>query len=87
MQMMKSSYDLKCEACIEGKQVRQHFLSDKVTRVGKVLEIVYFDVCGLMKTTSIGGVNFFFTFINDFSRKIWVFIFKCKSDVYERFKA
>jgi len=70
MQVKKGSCDLKCEACIQGKQARQPFPSDGGTRAAKVLEIVHSDVCGPMKTTSMGGARYFLTFIDDFSRKI-----------------
>jgi transposase InsO family protein len=86
MQVEKGSCDLNCEACIEGKQARQPFPSDGATRATKVLEIVHSDVCGPMKTPSMGGARYFLTFIDDFSRKVWVFMLKCKSDVFERFK-
>jgi len=40
-----------------------------------------------MKTTFMGGARHFLIFIDDFSRKIWVYMLKNKSDVFERFKA
>ena len=87
MQVKKATCDLACEACIEGKQARKPFPSDGATRAAKVLEIVHSDVCGPMKTTSMGGARYFLTFIDDFSRKVWVLVLKCKSEVFERFKA
>ena len=86
MRVMEGSCDLTCEACIESKQARQPFPSDGGTRAAKVLELVHSDVCGPMKTTSIGGARYFLTFIDDFSRKIWVYVLKRKSDVFEMFK-
>jgi transposase InsO family protein len=87
MQVKKATCDLACEACIEGKQARKPFPNDGATRATKVLEIVHSDVCGPMKTTSMGGARYFLTFIDDFSRKVWVLVLKCKSEVFERFKA
>ena len=87
MQVTKGTCDLSCEACIEGKQTRPPFPSDGARRAAKVLELVHSDVCGPMRTTSMGGARYFLTFIDDFSRKTWVFMLKCKSDVLERFKA
>ena len=40
-----------------------------------------------MHTTSIGGNRYFLTFIDDYSRKTWVFLLKEKSEVYEYFKS
>ena len=75
-----------CEGCIEGKLARQPFLIDGADRATKVLELVHSDVCGPMKTTSFGGARYFLTFIHDFSRKVWVYVLKCKSEVLPRFK-
>ena len=75
-----------CKGCIEGKQARQPFPKDGATRATKPLELVHSDVCGPMKTTSIGGARYFLTFIDDFSRKIWVYMLKYKSEVFGRFE-
>ena len=75
-----------CKGCIEGKQARQPFPKDGATRATKPLELVHSDVCGPMKTTSIGRSRYFLTFIDDFSRKIWVYMLKCKSEVFGRFE-
>ncbi len=40
-------------------------------RATKPLEIVLLDVCGPMRTTSLGGARYFVTYIDDFSRKVW----------------
>jgi hypothetical protein len=39
-----------------------------------------------MRTQSLGGAKYFVTFIDDFSRKIWVYFLKNKSDVFAIFK-
>jgi hypothetical protein len=39
-----------------------------------------------MQTQSIGGAKYFITFVDDFSRKFWVYFLKYKSDVFETFK-
>ncbi len=36
--------------------------------------------------SSIGGKQYFVTFINDHSRKVWVYFLRHKSDVFEAFK-
>jgi transposase InsO family protein len=38
-----------------------------------------------MKTPFIGGARYFFIFIDDFSRKIWVYVLKSKKEVLARF--
>jgi transposase InsO family protein len=62
------------------------FPKDGATRATKVLEIVHSNVCGPMKNMSLGGARYFLTFIDDFSRKMWVYPLKAKNECFERFK-
>jgi hypothetical protein len=55
-------------------------------RATKPLEIVHSDVCGPMRTTSLGGARYFVTYIDDFSRKVWVYLLKSKGECLEKFK-
>lgn len=55
-----------CEGCVQGRQHREPFPKDGGMRASKPLEIVHSDVCGPMRTTSIGGARYFATFIDDF---------------------
>ena len=50
------------------------------------LELIYIDVCGPMNTLSLGGNRYFVTFINDFTRKTWIYILRNKSEVFDCFK-
>ena len=81
-----ASQMLACEGCVEGKQARASFPSDGGTRATQVLELVHSDVCGPMKTLSFGGARYFVTFIDDFSRKMWVYILKSKDQVLNKFE-
>ena len=42
--------------------------------------------CGPMQTSSIGGCNYFLTFINDYSRITWAYFLKHKSDAFSYFQ-
>ena len=66
--------------------MRQPFPTNGGTHSTKILELVYSNVCGLMKTMSIGGAKNFLTFTDDFSRKIWVYLLKAKGKVLVTFK-
>jgi hypothetical protein len=55
-------------------------------RATKPLEIVHSDVCGPMRTTSLGGARYFVTYIDDFSKKVWVYLLKSKGECLEKFK-
>jgi len=74
-----------CEGCILGKQHRESFPSGKSIRAKAPLEIVHSDLCGPMQTPSFAGNHYILTFIDDFTRKNWVYFLKNKSEVFERF--
>ena len=75
-----------CEGSVEGKQARASFPSDGGMRATQVLELVHSDVCGPMKILSFGGARYFVTFIDDFSRKMWMYILKSKHQVLNKFE-
>ena len=66
----------KCSHCLAGKQNRVSFKSHPPSRKENILDLVHSDVCGPMKTRTLGGCSYFVTFIDDHSRKVWVYTFK-----------
>lgn len=77
--------DLKCVTCIKGKQTRLPF-PHSVNRATRILELIHSDVCGPMSVNSIGGKKYFVTFIDDFSRKCFVYVISQKNQVFRCFK-
>ena len=75
-----------CEGCIEGNQKLLPFPVDGATRATKQLGLVHFHVYGPMKKTSIGKTKYFVTFIDDFLRKIWVYLIKANTECFEKIK-
>jgi transposase InsO family protein len=51
-----------------------------------VLELIHSDVCGPMPSTSINGYVYYVSFIDDYSRKTWVYFLKSKDEVFGKFK-
>jgi hypothetical protein len=49
------------------------------------LELVFSDVCGLA-SESIGRKKNYVSFIDDFSKFVWIYTLKHKSEVFERFQ-
>ncbi len=72
-----------CEGYVLGKQHKESFPKERGSRVGEVLRLIHYDVCGLAKTTSFGGVWYFFTFIDDCSRKTFCYFCKEKENVFQ----
>ena len=77
--------DSLCEGCILGEQHREIFPSRKSIRAKERLEIFHSDLCGPMQTPSLASSHYMLTFIDDFTRKTWVYFLKKKSEVFERF--
>ena len=75
-----------CEVCIIGKQTRLPFPNGKSWRAEAPLQLVHTDICGPLDPVSLGGNRYFITFIDDFSRKLWVYILKEKSAAFTTFK-
>ena len=66
-----------CDFCLFDKQHRVSF-NIPSTRKPNVLDLVYFDICGPIDVETLGGNKYFVTFINDASRKVWVYVLKTK---------
>lgn len=74
-----------CEVCALAKQSRNPFSNSKRTSKN-ALELIHSDLVGPMETQSIGKAKFLLTFIDDYTRKIFVYFIHSKSDVFEKFK-
>ena len=61
-----------CEHYLYGKQTQSPHKKGS-SRKTKRLHLVHSDVCGPMPMASMGGELYFVTFIDDFSRKVWVY--------------
>ncbi|RDX89868.1 hypothetical protein CR513_28338, partial [Mucuna pruriens] len=76
----------KCSHCMTSKQTRVSFKKHPPSRKSELLELVHSDVCGPLKVKSFSGALYFVTFIDDCSRKLWVYVLKTKDQVLEKFK-
>ena len=75
-----------CESCKSGKHHREKFISGVSNRAKEPLELVHTDLCGPMQTPSLTGNVYFMSFIDDYSRKTWVYLLKQKSQYFYVFK-
>ena len=71
--------------CMYGKQCKQRFKTG-THNSKEILDYIHSDLWGPSPVVSYGGVLYFLTFIDDFSRKVWVFMLKKKVDVFNVFK-
>ena len=70
---------------MKGKNTKKTFPSSKRKEKG-ILEIIHFDVCSPMSSSSLSGYVYYVSFINDFSRKTWIYFMKNKDEVFSKFK-
>lgn len=75
-----------CERCLTSKQPRNSFKSYGPARAKQSLQVVHSDVCGPMEESTLGGNKYFLSFVDEFTRKIWVYLLKEKKDVFSLFE-
>ena len=73
-----------CEQCVLGKQKRVKF-GTAIHNTEGILDYIHTEVWGPTKTASLGGKHYFVTFVDDFSRRVWVYTLKSKDEVFETF--
>lgn len=85
MEAIKQDKNIICNTCLQGKQTRKPFKNEG-TRATSLLEVIHSDVCGPMEEKSLGGARYYVTFIDDYSRKVFVYFMHSKSQVLEKFR-
>ena len=75
-----------CEDCILGKQRKVSFSTAGREAKKEKLELVHTDLWGPAPVTSLGGASYYMTFIDDSTRKVWVYFLKRKSDAFITFR-
>ncbi|KAK2439455.1 putative mitochondrial protein [Trifolium repens] len=75
-----------CDICMKGKQSRLPFVKETSKRACAALEVIHSDVCGPFEVPSLGGSKYFITFVDEFTRMIWLFTIKLKSEALSVFK-
>ncbi|KAM5552956.1 hypothetical protein ABKV19_025277 [Rosa sericea] len=73
-----------CEHCVLGKQTRVKF-GTAVHQTKGALDYVHTDVWGPTKTAFLGGKHYYVSFVDDFSRRVWVYTMKHKDEVLDIF--
>lgn len=75
-----------CSDCLIGKQPRNPIPKKSSWRAKEVLELIHSDICGPINPTSTSGIKYILCFIDDCSRKAWVYLLKEKSEAFNHFK-
>ncbi|GKD62522.1 ribonuclease H-like domain-containing protein [Tanacetum coccineum] len=73
-----------CETCHRAKKTREPFpLSNHKSK--KPGELVYLDLWGPYRVSSIEGFKYFLTIVDDYSRAVWTCLLKTKDEVFDCF--
>lgn len=76
---------IKCDTCMKSKIHVKPFKSTSGEVSSNVIDLIHTDVCGPFSTTSLGGSRYFLTFIDDCSRRMFVYFLKSKDEVFDKF--
>ena len=82
---LKINHEGICKGCAKGKNIKNPFPKSE-TKTKGTLELIHSDACGPMSSTSLSGFEYYVTFIDDYSRNIWIYFLKAKNEVFEKFK-
>lgn len=74
-----------CEGCVLGKHHRDPFDSGKAWRANHPLQLIHSDLCE-PGYPSLSGARYLLTFIDDYSRRVWVYFLERKKEVFEVFQ-
>jgi 5'-3' exoribonuclease 2 len=74
-----------CRGCALGKNVEASFPSNKTQTKG-ILNLIHSNVGGPMSIASMKGASYYVTFIEDFSRKTWIYFMKTEDEVFSHFR-
>ena len=73
-----------CVDCIKGKQTQKHSKGSK--RSSSILEIIHTDICGPFSTPCFNGQKYFISFIDDYSRFMYLYLIYDKAEALDAFK-
>jgi len=77
---------MTCTECFVGKQRRNIIPKKSIWRASQPLELIHADICGPISPRSNGGKRYMLCFIDDYSRKSWVYLLVEKSEAFQQFK-
>jgi hypothetical protein len=72
-------HDGICRACVLGKNIKKSFPNSNSRSKG-ILDLIHSDICGPMSSPSLNGFLYYVIFIDDFSRKSWIYFLKAKNE-------
>jgi transposase InsO family protein len=81
-----SASTVTCTDCIMGKQHRDPISKRSTWRATQKLQLIHTDICGPVSPMSNSKKRYSLCFIDDFSRKAWIYFLSEKSEAFNMFK-
>jgi transposase InsO family protein len=75
-----------CEVYSKGKQHRDEMPKKANWRASEKLQLIHSDLCGPITPTTMSNKRYILTFIDDFSRKTWIYLLAEKGETFEKFR-
>jgi hypothetical protein len=82
---LQSTHEGVCKGCALEKNIKKPFPSNS-NRSKEILDLIHSNVCGPMSVKSLGGSLYYVIFIDDYSRKTWLYLLKTKDEVFNKFQ-
>jgi hypothetical protein len=82
---LQEEYEGICRGCTLGKNTKGPYPSSD-SRSRGIFDLVQSDVCGPMTLSYLVGLLYYVIFIDDFSRKTWIYFINTKDEVFSRFQ-
>ena len=77
---------IACNECFVGKQHGNAIPKKSQWRASRKLQLVHADICGPITPESNSSKRYIITFIDDFSKKVWIYFLVAKSETFTTFK-
>lgn len=85
LEKMRKDETEVCKPCLAGRHAKNPFPTSS-GRASHPLDLVHSDVCGKLGTKSLGGAEYFVSFIDSASHYAWTFPIQKKGDVFRIFQ-
>jgi hypothetical protein len=85
MPVFSFEHNSVCKDCALGKNTKKPYPHSNRKSNG-ILDLIHYDLCGPMTTPSMNGCIYYIIFIDDCSRKTWIYFLKTKDESFSRFQ-
>jgi transposase InsO family protein len=85
MPVFSFEHDSICKGCALGKNSKKAYPHSN-RKTNGILELIHSDLCGPMTAPSMNGCLYYIIFIDDCSRKTWIYFLKTKDGSFSKFQ-